>query len=183
MKTDTGVNTNRHDSRRREFLILSRQLLLGAAALSIVPLQLKASDIGSPALAHLDDEDVLVLAQVSRLLFPHDALPQSIYLEVVRAIDADMARDENIRTLVSGAARTFNAKTTGDWSEAGNREQVKVLESMQGTKLFKYLHSRSIDSLYQNRQVWDLLGYQGSSVEHGGYLHRGFDNIDWLDKS
>jgi len=28
--------------------------------------------------------------------------------------------------------------------------------------------------------LWKTLGYQGSSIEHGGYLYRGFDDIDWL---
>ena len=92
MKTDIAEQLNSHELRRREFLDLSRQVLLGAAALSIAPLSLTASDIGSLALAQLGEEEVLILAQVSRLLFPHDALAQEVYLDVVRDIDADMSK-------------------------------------------------------------------------------------------
>jgi hypothetical protein len=28
--------------------------------------------------------------------------------------------------------------------------------------------------------VWDLLGYEGPSFDKGGYLHRGFNDLDWL---
>jgi hypothetical protein len=28
--------------------------------------------------------------------------------------------------------------------------------------------------------VWTKLGYEGPSAPEGGYLHRGFDDIDWL---
>ena len=29
-------------------------------------------------------------------------------------------------------------------------------------------------------RVWAHIGYEGSSFERGGYLQRGFDDIDWL---
>jgi len=38
-----------------------------------------------------------------------------------------------------------------------------------------------ITALYNQKDVWTKLGYEGSSAEFGGYLHRGFDDIDWLD--
>ena len=37
-------------------------------------------------------------------------------------------------------------------------------------------------SLYNQPAVWAKLGYEGSSAEHGGYIHRGFDDIDWLNQ-
>jgi hypothetical protein len=35
-------------------------------------------------------------------------------------------------------------------------------------------------SLYNQPAVWSLLGYEGSSYEKGGYLNRGFDDVNWL---
>ena len=35
-------------------------------------------------------------------------------------------------------------------------------------------------SLYNQTEIWPKFGYEGSSAEHGGYLHRGFNDIDWL---
>jgi hypothetical protein len=37
-----------------------------------------------------------------------------------------------------------------------------------------------ITSLYDDREVWSLLGYEGPSFAQGGYLKRGFDDLDWL---
>ena len=42
------------------------------------------------------------------------------------------------------------------------------------------MRSTTIEHLYRNREVWQLVGYEGSSVEYGGYIDRGFDDIDWL---
>ena len=31
-----------------------------------------------------------------------------------------------------------------------------------------------------NEDVWPIFGYQGESFSQGGYIERGFDDIDWL---
>ncbi len=38
-------------------------------------------------------------------------------------------------------------------------------------------------SLYNQKEVWPKFGYEGSSAEHGGYITRGFADIDWLPKA
>jgi hypothetical protein len=42
------------------------------------------------------------------------------------------------------------------------------------------VRSTAIVALYDDKEVWGLLGYEGSSYEHGGYVDRGFDDLDWL---
>ena len=172
-----GENTS-----RREFLVLSRQLLLSASALTLCPLSLRASDIDPLNLKYLDSSSALLLAQVSRLLFPHNSLADRVYLNVIGDIDADMSSNEKTRMLINRAIVIFNDKADGNWLKSPIIRQLELLRSLQGSELFAYLHTRTIESLYRNPEVWKLIGYQGSSVEYGGYLHRGFDDIDWLDK-
>ena len=38
-------------------------------------------------------------------------------------------------------------------------------------------------SLYNQKELWPKFGYEGSSAEHGGYIKRGFADIDWLPKA
>ena len=45
---------------------------------------------------------------------------------------------------------------------------------------FKTLRSDLVVSLYNQPAIWPKFGYEGSSAEHGGYIARGFDDIDWL---
>ena len=42
------------------------------------------------------------------------------------------------------------------------------------------MHSTTVVALYDDHEVWELLGYEGPSFDKGGYLHRGFDDLDWL---
>jgi hypothetical protein len=34
--------------------------------------------------------------------------------------------------------------------------------------------------LYNNQEVWPKFGYEGESASKGGYMNRGFNDIDWL---
>jgi hypothetical protein len=35
-------------------------------------------------------------------------------------------------------------------------------------------------TLYNNPDVWPKFGYEGASADKGGYINRGFNDIDWL---
>jgi hypothetical protein len=49
-----------------------------------------------------------------------------------------------------------------------------------GTPFFESLRALVAWHLYDDREVWDFIGYPGASFDQGGYLHRGFDDLDWL---
>ena len=37
-----------------------------------------------------------------------------------------------------------------------------------------------IGGLYNQKAVWPIFGYEGASYEEGGYMDRGFNDINWL---
>ena len=45
---------------------------------------------------------------------------------------------------------------------------------------FSTVRTATINNLYTNPLVYRFFGFEGSSVEHGGYIERGFDDIGWL---
>jgi hypothetical protein len=59
-------------------------------------------------------------------------------------------------------------------------DRVGLLYGIEQTEFFQKVRSDLKSQLYNNKAVWPLFGYQGSSWEKGGYLTRGFDDIDWL---
>jgi len=34
--------------------------------------------------------------------------------------------------------------------------------------------------LYNQKPLWAKFGYEGSSADKGGYINRGFNDIDWV---
>ena len=53
-------------------------------------------------------------------------------------------------------------------------------KGMRADGFFQAVRGTSVTALYNNKELWPLFGYEGSSYEFGGYLHRGFNDLSWL---
>ncbi len=60
---------------------------------------------------------------------------------------------------------------------------MALLQRIEQTDFFKKIRGDLVVSLYNQKELWPKFGYEGSSAEHGGYINRGFDDIDWLPKA
>ena len=58
--------------------------------------------------------------------------------------------------------------------------QLQVIEGLQETPFFNTIRSATLGALYGNETVARDFGFEGSSVEHGGFVDRGFDDLGWL---
>ena len=56
----------------------------------------------------------------------------------------------------------------------------KLLQELADTEFFTFVCGIAVVSLYDDHEVWELLGYEGASFDKGGYIDRGFDDLDWL---
>jgi hypothetical protein len=54
------------------------------------------------------------------------------------------------------------------------------LRAIEGSAFFELVRSTAVVEVYCDQETWDLLGYEGPSFAKGGYLHRGFNDLDWL---
>ena len=46
--------------------------------------------------------------------------------------------------------------------------------------MFETIRSGLVTSLYNQKEIWPIFGYEGESFSKGGYIRRGFDDITWL---
>ncbi|MEM1286701.1 MAG: Twin-arginine translocation pathway signal, partial [Pseudomonadota bacterium] len=60
------------------------------------------------------------------------------------------------------------------------RDRVDILRGMEDTAFFQQVRGGLVTGLYNQKEVWPIFGYEGSSYEFGGYINRGFDDINWL---
>jgi hypothetical protein len=134
------------------------------------------------ATSALDAHSAQTLLLVARELFPHDRLGDQYYAVVVDAVDKQAAQDAGIRRLLlDGIARLDTARGF-PWLELSKGSRLAVLKGLEGTEFFSTMRTATINNLYTNPLVYRSFGFEGSSVEHGGYLNRGFDDIGWLPK-
>jgi hypothetical protein len=120
------------------------------------------------------------LVAMARHLFPHDALGDQYYAAAVTALDEQAADDPKFAAqLVEGVARLDGAMGIPFLKlSAGN--QLNVIESLEGTPFFNSVRGATLGALYTNDTVARAFGFEGSSVEYGGYINRGFDDLGWL---
>ena len=81
------------------------------------------------------------------------------------------------------AALDTLAVSRGNPSYAGTgweADRVAMLREIERTPFFQAVRGGLVVSLYNNPEVWPHFGYQGESYSQGGYIERGFDDIDWL---
>src|SRR3954452_12219673 len=109
--------------------------------------------------------------RVARVMFPHDMLPDIAYAKVVKALEAE----------AETVARGVGALDEGTpFLELDDRAALERLTAAEGSDYFELVKSTAVVELYDNPLVWKAFGYEGPSVHLGGYLNRGFDDLDWL---
>ncbi|MDQ0396386.1 twin-arginine translocation signal domain-containing protein [Labrys monachus] len=133
----------------------------------------------------LKPETVQTLIKLSRDLYPHDRLGDRYYAVAVKDFDAKAAQDpaakalfENGVVMLDGLAATAQASRYVDIGWEADR--VALLRGIEATPFFGAVRSGLVVSLYNQKDVWSLFGYEGSSADKGGYINRGFSDIDWL---
>ena len=60
------------------------------------------------------------------------------------------------------------------------RDRVDILRGMEDSSFFQTIRGGLVTGLYNQKAVWPLFGYEGESFSTGGYIDRGFDDIQWL---
>ena len=131
----------------------------------------------------IDGHAAETLLVVARQLFPHDRLGDQYYAVGVDSLDKQAGGDPALRKLlVDGVGRLDSARGIA-WVQLSNGARDAVLKSMEGSEFFATIRAATINNLYTNPLVYRFFGFEGSSVEHGGYIRRGFDDIGWLPSS
>lgn len=122
------------------------------------------------------------LVSMYRTMFPHPAVSDEFYEHVVRKLDDKAARDQDLSSLVSDGVEAMNRQTGSAWSGLSEEARLEALKRVERTPVFRGLRSDFVFYFYSNPAIWPRFGYEGPSNDQGGYLHRGFNDIDWIKR-
>ncbi len=129
-------------------------------------------------MSELSDHARETTLRVARAMYPHDVLPDEAYEKVVRQIEVEARGDEAIQaTIEQGIAALDEPTPFGDLHAD---DQLAALQRAQDTAYFNLVRATAVVELYDNPLVWKAFGYEGPSTHLGGYLNRGFNDLDWL---
>jgi len=145
---------------------------VGGKAFAAVPVSLSA-----------DSFKTLVL--MARDIYPHDKIADQYYAVVIEGIDASAKDDAALKTMLEEGVAELDAKAAGMKHPSygaipSEDERQAVLKEIETTPFFQKIRGSLITGIYNNKELWPFFGYEGASADKGGYINRGFTDIDWL---
>lgn len=130
----------------------------------------------------LKPETMATLIALARDIYPHDQLADRFYAIAVKGQDARAAKDAAHKALIEDGIADLNARAgAGGYSGLGwEDDRVAILREIETTPFFQAIRGDLVVSLYNQPELWPIFGYEGESYSKGGYIERGFSDIEWL---
>lgn len=155
---------------RRRFLSLTGQSALAVGLAQLIPVQVLADE----ALPELPAG----LLRMGRDLFPHEFVNDRHYLQPL----AELVREQP--ELVAEGLADLNRRAIKahdrPFEVLDEERRVALLTEVEQSPFFRAVRTQLMFGLYDNKALFPLFGYEGSSWEYGGYVKRGFDDLNWL---
>jgi hypothetical protein len=133
----------------------------------------------------LKPETMRSLVRMARDIYPHDGLDDRFYALAVKVHDEKAESDAELKGLIEDGMAKLNtlakSKNGVDYADVtGEGDRVAVLRDMETDPFFQKVRSGLVTGLYNNKEVWPVFGYEGESASKGGYINRGFNDLEWL---
>lgn len=130
--------------------------------------------------ASLTDRQHDVLVRVLHLTYPHPDFPDEPYQRTADAVVTASGEDAALRACLAPGLDDLDAHFDGDFIALDDEEGTRALRELTDDPWFVGVRATAVVALYDDKQVWEVLGYEGASYHLGGYVDRGFDDLDWL---
>jgi len=172
----------------------SRRIFLQGAATAVPVVAVAASaglgieDAWANEATTLTPATMTTLVKVARDIYPHDFLVDSYYITAIKPWDGKAAKDPAVKAMIENGVQRLDQDAKDRHKAAyvqipWETDRIALLQGIEQTDFFKSMRSDLVVSLYNQEALWPKFGYEGSSAEHGGYINRGFADIDWLPKA
>ncbi len=118
-----------------------------------------------------------LLARMIRVMFPHPDIPDGPYIRAAEAV-LTLACEKPGRQVAFAAA--VQDLMNLDFEGMDDAAALGHLRKMAATDFFTQVQGKALLAFYDDPEVWKHLGYEGPSFDKGGYIDRGFADLDWL---
>jgi hypothetical protein len=136
--------------------------------------------MSTQAPAGLEQHVAETLAALARTLYPHDAVPDVVYDRVPATIAEAVREDAAQARIVADGVADLDGRGGQPFTQRTAEQRLADAEAIAGSEFFALVRSTAVVEVYSDPATWRALGYQGPSFAKGGYLRRGFDDLDWL---
>jgi hypothetical protein len=117
---------------------------------------------------------------LARTLYPHDALPDAVYERVTAKVAEAAAEDAAQAQMINDAVADLDGRGGEQFIQRGADQKLADAKAIAGSDFFELVRSTAVVEVYSDTRTWQQFGYEGPSFDKGGYLNRGFNDLDWL---
>lgn len=181
-KISQHVKASGYRMSRRGFIAGSGVTLVGTAAI-LSGTGLFAAD--SWAAKQIGEESNRTLLRMARDVYPHDTLEDKYYRQVMVPLAKQAETDPKLMDQLTIGIEALNQESKARYSTTyinvqTEEERVAVLKAIEASAFFQKIKGDLMMGIYNNPEIWKKFGFGGSSWQHGGYINRGYDEIDWI---
>lgn len=173
------IYENRRGISRRELL---KRGTVGAALIVSGRAVISPENAWGLEATALRPETVATLILLARDIYPHDQLADRFYAIAIKGQDTRAAKDAAHKALMEDGVADLD-KRAGSGGYRGlswEDDRVAILRDIEATPFFQAVRGDLVVSLYNQKELWPIFGYEGESYSQGGYIERGFNDIEWL---
>lgn len=131
-----------------------------------------------PETAELSSRAMATIIAVARTLYPHDALPDEVYARVGEKLAEAACEDSSAARAIEEGVDGLNGGSP--FAELSAEARVEAIKGIEGSDFFELVRSTAVVEVYSDERTWRVVGYEGPAFDKGGYLNRGFNDLDWL---
>lgn len=128
----------------------------------------------------LTPEARAILKRIIKTAFPHPDFPEEAYERMTSRIVTEADASTWFRVVLTQGLIALGAQSEEPFLDLSDERALAVLRRVADLEFFGFIRRTTVLNLYDDPQVWEVLGYEGPSFDKGGYLHRGFADLDWL---
>ena len=156
-----------------------------AAAVAAAGVSIGPEAVWAQEAKNLKPHIMATLVLMARDIYPHDRLADVYYVQAVAGYDAKAGQDAAFQKMVEEGVAQLDAAAQQHHKGtylvvAWEDDRVALLRGVEHGALFQKMRGDLLVSLYNNKEIWPKFGYEGASADKGGYINRGFNDIDWL---
>lgn len=180
------------DNKPEERVGLSRRSFLTKGSVAVASAGMLAIGVGgglvSPAAwaaSVVGDHVSETLLRMGRDIYPHDTLEDKYYTRLLLPLGEKANSDAALKKLltegVSDLDKRAKARFKTDYLSIKKEEdRVTILRDIESSNFFQKIKGDLMMGLYNSPDLWPWFGYGGSAWEKGGYINRGYSDIDWI---
>jgi hypothetical protein len=121
------------------------------------------------------------MIQMARDIYPHDRLADRFYAIAIKDFDTKSATDAKLAGMFEAGVADLDQRAGGSYAAMKDYpKRLELLRAIEASPFFQTIRGSLVTGLYNQKELWPVFGYEGESASKGGYLERGFDDIEWL---